>query len=108
MEILILAVIIVVPIYGTSQWVIARHKIVKHIALNHPSLWNELHLGSAMGEVSGYSTQLSKWISSKGLSKISDPNLYQLACKYQRSKIIVILCVIISILFFGSLSGVND
>ena len=104
MNLLVLFLIIVVPIYATLNWVVARAKLIRHLAREHPRLWLQLKVGDAMGEVGGYSGDLSGWVARREYQILEDTLIPKLATNYHRSKIIGVVCFLLVILGFGIMS----
>ena len=88
MNLLALFLILIAPIYGLLNWALARRKLVRHLANEYPHLWLQLKVGDAMGEVGGYSSDLTRWVARREYLNLEDPLIPKLATNYQRSKII--------------------
>jgi hypothetical protein len=108
MEVLILIIVIALPILAALYWAVARHQLVKYIALNHPSLWVQLRASDAVGEVYGFPPELARWIATKKYIEVGDTQLSSLAAKYQSSKFLGILGLFIGILALGVLSSAGS
>jgi len=104
MNLLALFLILIVPIYAILNWVIARRKLIRHLANEHPRLWVELKAGDAMGEVAGYPGDLTGWVARREYLNLEDTLIPKLATNYHRSKIIGVVCFLLVILGFGILS----
>ena len=70
MEFLILFLVILFPLSGVVYWVVARHRLVKHVGSNYPSLWWELRVSDAAGEISGFPPELARWVA----TDVGQPN----------------------------------
>ena len=96
------------PLINALYFLVARHRLIKRLANNHSSLWNKLQIGGTSGEVGGYSGKLSWWVSSKGYESSNDEVLSNLAVSYQKSKLVALPCILISILVMGFLGSAKS
>ncbi len=107
MDLFVLFLIIIVPIYAAFNCVIARIALTSFLAKEHPRLWLKLRVGDAMGEVGGYSGNLSGWVARREYKNLEDVLLLKLAVNYHNSKMTGVVCFLLVILGFGILAQTN-
>jgi len=90
------------------NWLFTRIKLTRHLAKEHPRLWLQLKAGDAMGELGGYSGDLSSWIARREYLTLEDSLLPKLAMNYHRSKIVGVVCFLLVILGFGILNQTHS
>lgn len=104
-EVLFLLIAVTLPTYGLARWALSRYRLIRYLGEFHPKLWTTLRVSDAAGEVSGYPTDLARWVSSRAYMQCDDPQLSELAVRYARAKFVVIPCILVGLVLLSILSS---
>jgi len=103
---LIALIIMFSPVVAAVYFFIARRKLVRYLANNHPILCEQLNVFNNP-EVQGYSGKLSRWVSTKSYTQTNDINLGPLAKSYHKAKMLLLFFAVAAFLTVAFLGNEN-